>query len=577
MNTEKSDQKSLTEGNNALKLFTDRNELTRQFAEYLNYDPSPEKILFFHGEGGNGKSLLLKFLREKCCKRFSYEKWHRLKGDTDKLVRNVSADITDIEKDTQKDYTVMPASMLDFGQQPRGDDQPQDPFYGLLMLRRNLVAKASKLGYKLEFPHYDFAWVWYLQTRGRSSKDIKNLLPPDEMELIGVIIDALMDSAWGNLVRAALRVLEKYLGFKVGLVWREWGLDEQWLRDLKAMDPDTELIDTLPHWFARDLNEAMKKENAPRRLVLFFDSHETFWGYERSLPDQSFFYKDEWLRCLLSSLELSRGIVVVAAGHEKPRWAEAPRMPIPNHRLDTQFVWHLSAADAEKYLKNAGIPDADLQQSLIACASVTPDQVHPFYLGLCADVVRTAARPPSPSDFASIPATAAKSKMLIGRLLKHVGDAELGDAIRALSACHDFDRDLYLMLGKSLHFQATAAKFRILTHFSFVWQDRERREGWYRIHGLLRRLYNKEQDPMTLDAHKFLEEHYRSRGETENAIYHAICRDWHRGVKEWLDVFDNAEARRDMELCRRLQKIEEEIWEASGKKEPFSSEESHNP
>ena len=56
MNIEESDPMPLTEGNRALQLFTDRNEITKRFAEYLNEKPPCEKILFF----------LLKFLREKC-------------------------------------------------------------------------------------------------------------------------------------------------------------------------------------------------------------------------------------------------------------------------------------------------------------------------------------------------------------------------------------------------------------------------------------------------------------------------------------------------------------------------------
>uniref|UniRef100_UPI0019EC85B2 hypothetical protein n=1 Tax=Microcoleus sp. LEGE 07076 TaxID=915322 RepID=UPI0019EC85B2 len=45
-----------------LQLFTDRYEFTRRFAFYLNEDPPREQILYFFGDGGNGKSLLLKHL-----------------------------------------------------------------------------------------------------------------------------------------------------------------------------------------------------------------------------------------------------------------------------------------------------------------------------------------------------------------------------------------------------------------------------------------------------------------------------------------------------------------------------------
>ncbi|RLC18510.1 MAG: hypothetical protein DRI57_08280 [Deltaproteobacteria bacterium] len=139
MNTGMSEELSITEGNHALQNFTDRDEFIRRFAEYLNDEQTREKILFFQGEGGKGKSLLLKFLQKTCCKRFFSEKWENLKNMQPKefaeKMKNDSE--TGIR---QNDYTAIPASLLDFGQQPRGEAQPQDPFYGLLMLRWNIGA-----------------------------------------------------------------------------------------------------------------------------------------------------------------------------------------------------------------------------------------------------------------------------------------------------------------------------------------------------------------------------------------------------------------------------------------------------
>ena len=70
---------SITEGDRALSLFTDRYSFTRLLAERLN-DPPRKEILFFHGAGGNGKSLLLKYLRTKVCKGLTAEQWQRAKA-----------------------------------------------------------------------------------------------------------------------------------------------------------------------------------------------------------------------------------------------------------------------------------------------------------------------------------------------------------------------------------------------------------------------------------------------------------------------------------------------------------------
>ena len=82
---------TVTEGDRALLLFTDRYELTRLFAEYLNEELPRNTILFFHGDGGNGKSLLLKFLRQRCCKRFLPETWQQLQAIPKAEVAKVAA------------------------------------------------------------------------------------------------------------------------------------------------------------------------------------------------------------------------------------------------------------------------------------------------------------------------------------------------------------------------------------------------------------------------------------------------------------------------------------------------------
>jgi hypothetical protein len=62
----------------ALELFTDRTDIIAAFARYLNSDPAPQKIIFLHGVGGNGKSLLLRYLQAKLCFRVPEKEWDKL-------------------------------------------------------------------------------------------------------------------------------------------------------------------------------------------------------------------------------------------------------------------------------------------------------------------------------------------------------------------------------------------------------------------------------------------------------------------------------------------------------------------
>ena len=130
-----------------------------------------------------------------------------------------------------------------------------------------------------------------------------------------------------------------------------------------------------------------------------------------------------------------------------------------------------------------------------------------------------------------------KTAELTDKLLSYV-DLEVRSAVHSLSACRAFDEDLYLKLGAGCHFQASSANFEILTNFSFVWKEPQRGEKWYRIHDLLRRLDAERDNDKTRRVDEVLEGYYRELGTVAEAIYHANRLDWERGVKEWVEVFD---------------------------------------
>lgn len=547
---------SLTEGNHALELFTDRHELAKLFAGYLNDEPSREKILFFYGDGGNGKSLLLKFLRQNYCKHLRNDSWQQLKVKPDAEVANYIENLAD-----SCEFTPVPAIFHDFEQKPLNDEQPQDPFYGLLMLRRNLVEAAKVLGYHLRFPFSNFACIWYLHKKGKLTQErIKEIFPSEELDLINEIVGLLTEAPGLGLAKAVLGLFNKHLSKEFTLFQLKRGLDEEEVKRIQTLEPDSELIDELPRLLAADLNAMLKQPKAPPRIVLFFDTHEAFWGDGRNCSATLFFQRDEWLRGLLANLELSAGIVVVVAGREVPRWVEASRWKIPKQYVDTQLVWHLNEVNAQVYLQRVGIKDAQLRESLITYASVEADQVHPLFIGLCTDVVLAAEKRGetlTSADFQNVPQVTQKSKVLIEQLLKYA-DEEVKDAVYALSTCRAFNRDIYLKLGQALNFNATNASFRSLTRFSFVWQSDSDRD-WYRIHSLVRRLSIEDSQEITKCAHAVLEQHYRDKGDLTEAIYHAICQNWQRGVKEWLKVFNTAKQQRNFEQCRILLEIRKEL------------------
>lgn len=171
--------------------------------------------MYFHGDGGNGKSLLLKFLREKCYKRLPQATWRQLKTKSDAEVAAY------IQQETW-DYTPVPVVLHDFGQQTPGHDRPQDPFYGLLMLRRNLSNVAAELDYRLRFPLYDFGCVWYLYKTGKLEQ-VKELLPAAELDLISTIVDVVSQTPGGTISKAILGIFSKHLGQQFNLYLQQRG------------------------------------------------------------------------------------------------------------------------------------------------------------------------------------------------------------------------------------------------------------------------------------------------------------------------------------------------------------------
>ena len=533
--------KTITEGSRALEHFTDRTEAVGRFNQYVNDDPAKPTLLFFHGVGGNGKSLLLRFLRKHCCRLFTG--WENLQD-----VGYSSL----LKAYPHEAVGAFPSALLDFGRQPNGEDSPQEAFKGLLMLRRGLSA------HQLRFPLYDFACIWYLhKTKRLTSEHLASLFPVEELALLNSISDVISKGAIGALATAVVSVFTKHFKDQATLHWYKHRLAAEDVERIQTLDAESELMDELPAYFARDLNASMKRDSAPKRVVLFFDTHEAFWGEYRGLGDADYDLRDQWFRRLLKVLQPELGIVVVVAAREIPRWGKARKQPIPEGKVEYRLIGNLSEESAQKYLELANIRDAATRERVCTYAQAEPGQVHPLFLGLCADIILEASERniELPADeFAKSPEVSDIGAELILRLLRYVGD-NIADAVRAVSACRSFDRVLYFKLADELRFDGTDLAFRKLTSFSFVSPLEGRGPGQYRIHDLLRRLIHESNEDFERRANEFLEGYYRrlpGPAATAEAIYHASRLDPKRGVREWVKTFDSALWSSDYPLCRAL-------------------------
>ena len=505
---------TLAEGWRAEELFTNRVREVQSFLDALQRPPS-DAVLFFHGDGGNGKSLLMRILAKRYCD--------------------------------------VPWAMLDFGMAPRGEDRPQEPLSALLMLRRKLAASG------LRFHIFDLAVVLYLRSTHRLSGDrLRDFLPNEELDAAAAIVDALGGTAWGSIAAAILNVFEKRAA-EAFTVWsRERKVSREMVEELLHMDAELELIDVLPEIFAADVNASMRGQDAPRRVVLFFDGHDAFWREQRrSLSPDVFFQRDEWFRRLVTSIKGDSGVVLVVAGRELPRWPEARRFPIAARQLESHPVDNLGTPDAETYLTKAGVTDSAMRAEILRITTVASGEHHPLSMALCADALAAAAAKGQRMSIADLRAAAGDhvGGEVVERLLRHAG-GDLDDGVRALAACRAFDDSLFYRLGDALRFGATAADFRLLTSMSFVWRSTEEQ---YRIHDLVRKLLHDSADPVLRRAHAFLEEYFAGEGNQGEAAYHANRIDRSRGARLWLDALDLALESTDIAAARTLLQLTADI------------------
>ncbi|SDX69818.1 tetratricopeptide repeat protein [Thiocapsa roseopersicina] len=544
---------SVTDHDRALGLFTNRMAERRLFTCYVQADTPPERLLFFHGDGGNGKSLLLKLLKEQSCRRLYPADWRQLQALTDD--REFAEGFESIAQ-----AVPIPCVYHDFAERGSGEDDPRGDWSGPLMLRRRLGAHGIRL------PLFDFAATLFLHKQGQLSRDrIKALFPAEEADFVATLIDLLTDPEipFVGLAVKVIGLFNKHLARDVALWRAKLGQDQERLARLQRMDV-AELRLCLPSILGEDLATEMQTDGAPLRLVLLFDTHESFWGTSRhNESTESYFQRDEWLRLFFAELyRPNHGIVVAVAGREPPRWPEAVRSPIPLDCIDTRLVGHLGRADAQEYLVRALAPDAgadsgeaaSLREAIVRFTEVEPGQVHPLYLGLAVDLVlraRDSGERLGPDDFATrTDATRADmGRILITRLLRYC-TLEIENAVKALAAARRFDRDIFFALGRSLHFDASRADFRILTGFSFVWRETlESGPERYRIHDLLCRIFAGIAPDEIREAHAALEVLYRERAQQSSAldaeaiceaIYHVNRQDWERGYQEWLQAMERS-------------------------------------
>jgi ADP-ribosylglycohydrolase/tetratricopeptide (TPR) repeat protein len=343
-------------------------------------------------------------------------------------------------------------------------------------------------------------------------------------------------------------------------------------QEILSLAPEPDLICEMPRLFAADLHDVVGKKARYQRLVLMFDTHEAFFGEAvadpHALVHADYLMRDEWLRSLLGHLPLQEGVVAVVAGRTPPLWASASVAAIPDAFVEAWPVGHLASGDALAYLEKAGVEGGQLRLALVDYASVGPGEVHPYFLGLCADVALAARGRGSaldPLSFAQSEELAGKEIALARRLLLWV-PPEVEYAILALSACRSFSYRTFRALGERLEFPYQRSDFDRLVAFSFISPiasggtggHDQTHEPVHTMHQLLRRALGSARPDSVRRAHEFLEQRYDelAAGDDFTArleqIYHAGQLDPVGAAAGWVKAMDQCLAAGRYDRCRSM-------------------------
>jgi len=542
-----------------LDLFVDRHDIIKVFAAYLHERP-PGHVLHVTGEGGLGKSLLLRYLRERCCHRVDEAYWPKLRKE-----RGAAFSTGFIRAATA---VPVPAAHLDFSLPPTSDHQPQDRVGGLVALRQGLVHDHG-----LRFPRFDYAYLIYLDRLHSLTRErFAQFFPA--VETVRLLENLVQTLPFLGPLLAAVRLLAGVVPREAGKVgpWAK-AVDPSFAGRVAGLDPHSELAAELADYFAADLRAVVTRPGGPPRVALFLDGLDGFWSRADEFSPFNFHALDEWVRRLLLGLfrEGPSGVVVVAASRKPPTWERASPFPVPRKVLRSAPLGPLGREDSEEYLGLAGVENAATRHALVDYTWIeTGDPTrnggsggtHPLLLRLAAEVAQAApGRSWDASDLDRALTEAGKVGELLTWLLRFT-DRPTGEALQAVAVARSFDQDIYNHLGADLKFETSPARFAKITAMSLCWAL-PGGPGRFRVHDLVRRLVAETEAPEenALNAHRSLEAYHRRRLPANplaiiEVLYHQTYSDEKAAAETWNEDFFDALDRSNLSMCAALL----EVW-----------------
>ena len=169
-----------------------------------------------------------------------------------------------------------------------------------------------------------------------------------------------------------------------------------------------ELLSLMPEYFSEDLSKCCKELHKP--VVFFFDTYERLVNYmsDTGVAGQ----EDKWLRDTI--IQYTPNSVWTIAGRDRLRWREIDENWKDDSYYEDHLLGQLGKTDAVHYLKEAGIAQESLCESLF-----TLTEGDPLYLDICVntwDNLLSKGKTPTFEDFGD-------HTQLVSRYLRYMDSA----------------------------------------------------------------------------------------------------------------------------------------------------------
>lgn len=312
----------------------------------------------------------------------------------------------------------------------------------LLTLRNHFNKK-----YDIAFPSFDISYAFYLQNSNpQYSLKESILLFSDGKGPLPDIMRAMENMPSKGFIPILSRIFATP-GNLFNDWWRRKGIKE--LANLPLLS-QKDLIIKLPFLWADDFNDFTKNSN--KKVIIFLDSIDTLI---KDSGTHSTYLSNKILQKWIFELEEVR---FVTFSEKELRWAENDKRW--SNLIKSIQLEKFPENDKEKYLKNIGIEDADILDTIIKESSYQP-----YLLNLAGDIFERIKsgkrRKPDINDFRNL------STQSIDKLLSVLNEYEI-EALKILSFSLGWNQNLLISLIKKFKTDYPESEIKGLECFSFI-------------------------------------------------------------------------------------------------------------